>query len=62
MRCPACGKFVKGAVAFLDGDDNIKQVDATCKIHGLIHPDDWEYEDFMTDWDERPGHSPKEER
>lgn len=50
MRCPICGKFVSKAIAFISKwNDDIIKVEAHCKIHGLVNPQDWEYDDFITE-------------
>lgn len=46
LHCPNCGWYVSKPVAYINGLMEITRVDANCKRCGVVHPDDWEYDDF----------------
>lgn len=48
MKCPTCGKFLKDVTALHTGPDReIKKVFGECKTHGVVEPQDWEWDDFF---------------
>lgn len=46
-QCPKCGKFVKKVIAYFDGFDQIKRVEARCHSHGKVEIEDWIYDEFF---------------
>ncbi len=49
IKCPICKKFISKAIAYINGNDEIVKVEAHCKTHGLVNPEDWEADDFITE-------------
>jgi len=49
LKCPNCGRFTKDDVAIINGLDDIVRVDSTCKKCGLIHPENWDADDFVNE-------------
>ena len=52
MKCPKCGRFVSNIYALVNGNGDIKEVNADCKRCGVVHPRDWDYETFFPEVDE----------
>jgi uncharacterized Zn finger protein len=46
-KCPKCGKFISAVTALVDGEKNIVEVVGDCMACGMVHPKDWDYEDFF---------------
>lgn len=45
-KCPKCGKYLSCVTALVNGFDEIIKVEGTCRKHGVVETNDWEYWDF----------------
>jgi hypothetical protein len=46
MKCPVCGRFIADVAAQINYALDIIKVEGICRKHGVVQPEDWEYEDF----------------
>ena len=46
-QCPECGKFLAEVTAMINGLGKIVEVVGICKTCEVVHPTDWDYDDFF---------------